>query len=105
MLAKVYGPELVLDPYVMSVDALSEQDTAGQTPCAFHYLHSLWTCHQLARLPSHCTNHLAKKNVKHAHCMCMKVFSAGLLSMQDISCTLYRSFLPNLHRGVPFRFC
>ncbi|KAL0045003.1 hypothetical protein WJX82_004834 [Trebouxia sp. C0006] len=28
MLAKVYGPELVLDPHVMSVDALSEQDTA-----------------------------------------------------------------------------
>ena len=48
MLVKVYGPELVLEAYVMSVDALTEQDTPGQIPCALHYLHSLWTCHQLA---------------------------------------------------------
>ncbi len=48
MLVKVYGPELVLEPYVMSVDALNEQDTPGQAPCALHYLHSLCTCNQLA---------------------------------------------------------
>ena len=32
MLVKVYGPELVLEPYVMSADALTEQDTPGQAP-------------------------------------------------------------------------
>ena len=29
MLRKVYGDELVLQPYVMSVDALNAEDTAG----------------------------------------------------------------------------
>ena len=29
MLGKVYGDELVLPPYIMSVDALNAQDTAG----------------------------------------------------------------------------
>ncbi|DBA98022.1 TPA: hypothetical protein ACH3X3_012853 [Trebouxia sp. C0006] len=36
MLRKVYGDELVLQPYVMSVDALNAEDTAGQHNARSH---------------------------------------------------------------------
>ncbi len=107
MLAKVYGPELVLEPYVMSVDALTEQGTAGQAPCAVTICTPCARVTSLlCRLPSHLAHDLDNKNGKHAHCMCVKVLTARLLDMQDISCTLYTSFLPNLHRSVclPFGF-
>ena len=38
MLRKMYGDELVMPPYIMSVDALNAQDTAG-TCCSL--VHSL----------------------------------------------------------------
>ncbi len=107
MVRKVYGPELVMEPYVISVDALSQQDTPGQAPCTLPictpYAHATSL---LCRLRHHLICHLANKNGKHAHCMCVKVLTARLLDMQDISCTLYTSFLPNLHRSVclPFGF-
>ncbi len=89
MVRKVYGPELVVEPYVISVDALSQQDTPGQAPCTLPictpYAHATSL---LCRLRHHLICHLANKNGKHAHCMCVKVLTARLLDMQDISSTL-----------------
>ena len=70
MLATVYGPDLVMPPYIMSVDALEEQGTSGQAPCSViictpqKQVTSL-----LCGLSSHLAYHLAiaKKNGKHAH--------------------------------------
>lgn len=81
MLAKVYGPELVLEPYVMSVDALDEQDTSGRASCTLPIGNpSADVISLLCRLLSHLTYRLAKKG-KHADYMCVKVFTVRLLDM------------------------